>query len=228
MEYGLDYYDLVTFYWEAGKKDKAVEIAQKGIKKAKGRMNELHSFLANRAKESGNRAQYLELQFAQATDMMTLKDYKAFKKTCNKQEWADYEPRLLKKLDKTWHTERLKIHLFRKEYDQALTILTKTHYPDIRYGSSEILKTAMELEKMYPQEILTFYMTGLGNLNHSFDRKTYSRTAAVAAKVRHMWIDVMKTPEKWEMFGRKVKKMNLKHPAFQEEFAKILPGWKTL
>lgn len=116
MEYGIDYYDLATFYWETGKNDKAVEIAQKGIKKAKGRMNELRSFLAKRAKESGNRAQYLELQFAQATDMMTLKDYKAFKKICNKKEWADYEPRLLKKLEKTWDDERLKIHLFRKEY----------------------------------------------------------------------------------------------------------------
>ena len=228
MEYGLDYYDLATFYWETGKKDKAVEIAQKGIKKAKGRMNELRSFLAQRAKESGNRAQYLELQFAQATDMMTLKDYKAFKKICNKKEWADYEPRLLKKLEKIWDDERLKIFMFRKEYDQALTILTKTRYPDRRYGSSKILKTAMKLEKMFPQEVLTFYMTGLGNLNYSFDRKTYARKAAVAAKVRHMWVDVMKTPEKWETFGRKIKGMNLRRPAFQEEFAKVLPGWKTL
>ena len=118
--------------------------------------------------------------------------------------------------------------MFRKEYDQALTILKKTRYPDTHYGGSEILKTAMKLEKMYPQEILTFYMTGLGNFNYSFDRKTYARSAAVAAKVRHMWVDVMKTPEKWETFARKVKIMNLKRPAFQEEFAKILSDWKTL
>ena len=228
MEYGLDYYDLATFYWETGKKDKAVEIAKKGLKKAKGRMNELRSFLAKRAKESGNRIQYLELQFAQATDMLTLKDYKAFKKICNKKEWADYEPRLFRKLEKTWDVERLKIFMFRKEYNNAQDLLKQTRYPDTRYGGSEILKTAMKLEKMYPQEILTFYMTGLGNLNYSFDRKTYTRKAAVAAKVRHMWVDVMKTPEKWETFGRKVKEMNLKRPAFQEEFSIVLPGWKTL
>ncbi|MBW1911422.1 MAG: hypothetical protein JRJ11_18090 [Deltaproteobacteria bacterium] len=46
MEYGLDYYDLATFYWETGKKEKAIEIAKKGLKKAKGRMDELRSFLA--------------------------------------------------------------------------------------------------------------------------------------------------------------------------------------
>jgi len=46
--------------------------------------------------------------------------------------------------------------------------------------------------------------------------------------VKYTWGDVMKTPEKWENFERKVKKMNLKRPAFQEEFANVLPGWKTL
>ena len=46
-------------------------------------------------------------------------------------------------------------------------------------------------------------------------------------KVRHMLVDVMKAPEKWEAFGRKVKQLNLKRPAFQEEFEKKLSGWKT-
>ena len=228
MEYGLDYYDLVTFYWETGKKDKALEIAKKGLKRAKGRMTELRSFLAKRAKESGNRSQYLELQFAQATDMLTLKDYKVFKKICNKKEWADYESQLLKKLEKSWNTERLKIYLFRKEYDQALALLKRTRYPDTHYDGSEILKIANKLEKMYPQEILNYYKTGLGDINYSSDRKTYAHKAGVMAKVRHMWVDVIKTPEKWEDFGRKVKEMNLKRPAFQEEFAKVLHGWKTL
>jgi tetratricopeptide (TPR) repeat protein len=228
MEYGADYHDLATFYWETDSKDKAIDTARKGLRKAKGRMDELRSFMMERAMESGDRSEYLELQFAQAIDMLTLKDYKAFKKICNKKEWADYEPRLLKKLEKTWDTERLKMHIFRKEYDKALTLLKKTRYPDTRYGESEILKTAAKLEQMYPEEILSFYMTGLGNLNYSFDRKTYARRALVMAKVRHMWVDVMKTPEKWEKFGRKVKEMNLKRLAFQEEFAKVLPGWKTL
>ncbi|MBW1702565.1 MAG: hypothetical protein JRJ69_14110 [Deltaproteobacteria bacterium] len=109
-----------------------------------------------------------------------------------------------------------------------LTILIKTRFPNTHYGGSEILKIANKLEKMYPQEILNFYKTGLGELNYSFDRKTYARKAAVMAKVRHMWVDVIKTPEKWEDFGRKVKEMNLKRPAFQEEFSKVLPGWKAL
>ena len=228
MEYGADFHDLATFYWETGNKAKAIETAKEGLKNGEGRMDELRSFMMERAKKSGNRSEYLELQFSQATDMLTLKDYKAFKKMCNKKEWADYEPRLLKELKKAWDVERLKIHIFRKEYDKAITLLTKTRYPETRYGESETLKIATKLEQKYPEEILSFYMSGLGNLNYTFDRKTYAGKALVMAKVRHMWVDVMKTPEKWENFGRKVKEMNLKRTAFQEEFAKVLPGWKNL
>lgn len=136
--------------------------------------------------------------------------------------------KLIKEVEKAWGVERLKIHIFRKEYDKAITLLTKTRYPETRYGGSETLKIATKLEQKYPEEILSFYMSGLGNLNYTFDRKTYAGKALVMAKVRHMWVDVMKAPEKWENFGRKVKEMNLKRTAFQEEFAKVLPGWKHL
>jgi len=227
MEYGLDYHDLATFFWETGSKDKAIEVAGKGLKNGKGRMDELRAFMMERAREAGDRPGYLELQFAQATDTLTLKDYKAFKKTCNKQEWAEYEPRVLEQLENTWDSERLKIHMFRKEYDKALALLTRGRYPDTRYGGSEILKIAKQLEEMYPEEILAFYKSGLGNLNRTFDRKTYARKAEVMVKVRHVLVDVMKTPEKWEDFGRMVKQLNLNRPAFQEEFGKKLPGWKT-
>jgi len=228
MKYGADYHDLATFYWETGDRDKSIEIAKKGLKEAEGRMDELRSFMIARTHESDDRSGYLELQFDQAADGLTLKDYKTFKTMCTKQEWNDLEPRMLKRLEKARNAERLKIHMFRKEYDKALSLLKKSRYPDSQYDGNEILKTAKDLEQTYPEEILSFYMTGLGNLNYSFDRKTYARRALVMAKVRHVWVDVMKAPEKWKEFGRKVKQVNLRRPAFQEEFAKALPDWDTL
>jgi len=228
MKYGADYHDLATFYWEIGKKDKGIEIAKKGLKEAEGRMSELRSFMMERARESDDRAGYLELQFDQATDRLTLKDYQTFKKTCTKKEWDDFEPRMLRRLEKTWDAERLKIHMFRKEYDKALSLLKKSRYPDSRYGEDEILKIATDLERMYPEEILSFYMSGFGNLNYSFNRKAYAQKAAVMKKVRHMYVEVMNSPDIWQKFARKVKNMNLKRPAFQDEFSKVLPGWKAL
>ncbi|KPK26361.1 MAG: hypothetical protein AMK69_12225 [Nitrospira bacterium SG8_3] len=227
MEYGADYHDLATFYWEAGDKYRAMDVARQGLKKAKGRMDELRSFLAKRAKESGDRSQYLELQFAQATDGLTVEKYRAFKKMCNGKEWVVYEPRILKELDKAWEEERLKIHMVRKEHDQAIKLLTKIAYPT-RFDGDDVLKVAAKLERKYPQEILAFYISGIGNLNRSQTRKIYAEKAEVMVKVRHMWVDVMGTPDRWDKFAKKVKIANQKRPAFQEEFGRKLPGWKSL
>jgi tetratricopeptide (TPR) repeat protein len=228
MKYGDDYHDLAVFYWKTGDRAKAVEVARKGLKEGVGRMEGLRSFLMERARESKDRSGYLELQFDQATDRLTLKDYQSFKKLCTQKEWDDFEPRVLQRLEKARDAERLKIHMSRKEYDKALSLLKTHRYPDHPYGEDDILKVAGELEPMYPEDILAFYMTGLGNLNRSLDRKAYARKAEAMAKVRHVWVDVLKTPDKWKEFGRKAKEMNVKRPAFQQEFAKVLPDWKVL
>jgi len=39
MEVGADYHDLAGFYRETGEKEKSIQIAQKGLKKATGRMD---------------------------------------------------------------------------------------------------------------------------------------------------------------------------------------------
>jgi hypothetical protein len=228
MEYGSDYHDLATFYWEAGNKEKAVEIARQGLKKGHGRMDEIRSFLAERAMQSGDREQYIELQFAQATDGLSAKKYESFKKICTEEEWLTYEPQMIKNLEKVWDEEKLKIYMIRAEYGKAVTILSKMRYPHGHYSESDIMRIAAKLEERYPEQILSFYMSGLGNLNHSSNRKVYAQKAAVMAKVRHMLVVVMQSPDKWEIFARKTRNANLKRPAFQEEFAKVVPGWKTL
>lgn len=68
MVYGGDYYDLASYYWKTGEKKKAIQIAVDGLRKGQGRMDELRQFIAQRAKDAGNRERYLELQFAQAVD----------------------------------------------------------------------------------------------------------------------------------------------------------------
>lgn len=228
MEYGGDYHDLATFYWEQGDKDKALAVARKGMEKAQGRMDELHGFLADRAKESGDRESYLEIEFRQATDRLTLASYKAFQKLCTAKEWKTYETKVVAASKNAWQGERLKIHMHRKEYDQAVNILSAMRYPDTRYGGSDLLKIAARLEKEYPDRILAFYRSGLVRLNQNAPREVYARWAKIVEKLHHMWIDIIKDPEKWGTFARKVKQANLIRPAFQEEFTKAIPDWKGL
>lgn len=228
MEYGLDYHDLATFHWEHGEREQALAIAREGLQKAKGRMDELRTFLSDRAKESGDRQGYLDLQFAQATEPVTLASYKAFRKLCKAEEWQAYEPKLLAAVEKAWKEERLKIHMHRGEFDRVMSILSAMRYPDSRYGGEDLLKIAAQLEERYPEQILQFYMSGLGRLDQSMQRETYAQKAKIAQRVRHMWLDVIKAPEKWEAFAKQIKAANLKRPAFQEEFAKAIPGWTEL
>ncbi|MGO9018267.1 MAG: hypothetical protein ACLQVJ_07940 [Syntrophobacteraceae bacterium] len=228
LEYGMDYHDLASFYWDAGDREKALAVAEEGEKKGQGRMDELRKFLSDRALESGNRVRYLALQFEQTTDHLTLAGYQAFKKICAAEEWSEYEPKLIKRLDDAWTSEHLKILMHRKEYEKALAVLLKEKYPVHGWDSGDELKTAKQLETRFPDQILTYYISGLGNLNSNATRKEYAQRAGVMLKVRHMMVDILKDDIRWKAFAGKVKKDNLRRPAFQEEFAKNIPGWREL
>jgi hypothetical protein len=228
MEYGADYHDLATFYWDSGEKEKALHIAEEGLSKAQGRMDELREFVMMRAQEAGDRDKYMDLQFAQTTDRLSLKKYKAFKKICTSAEWKSFEPKVVGMLKNAWGTDRLKIRMHRREYDEALAILIKGRYPTSTWEGDYEIKVAQKLEKRYPEEILKYYLSGLGNLNHSAQRKEYTRKAKVMAKVRHVLVDVLGDEQRWIKFARKVKRDNARRPAFQQEFANAVPGWREL
>jgi hypothetical protein len=228
MIYGADYYDLASFYWKAGEKQKAMQVAEDGLRKGQGRMDELRQFVAQRAKDAGNRERYLELQFAQTVDHLTCDKYKAFRKLCTAAEWKSYEAKILARLKGAWDTEQLRIHMHRKEYAAAAAVLTKGRYPLSARDSDYQIQTAKRLERRFPEEILKYYLSGLGNLKTNAVRKEYARKAQVMTKIRRLLVEVLRDKERWRTFAIKVKQDNLKRPAFQEEFAKVVPGWREL
>ena len=228
MKYGGDFHDLATFYWERGEKNRAIQLAEEGLRKGEGRMDELRSFLAERARESGDRQAFVNLEFEQATDHLTFEKYKAFEKLCKPEEWTRYEPLVLKHLDKAWESEKLKICMYRKDFEQALATLKKMGPPGRRYDGGYSLKVAQALEERFPTEILSYYRSGLGDLKVNRPRKEYADKAVFMAKVRHMFVDILKSPQDWEAFARPIKIANIRRPAFQEEMARQVPGWKDL
>ena len=228
MELGNDFHDLAIFYWETGEKQKAFAVAEEGLKKGRGRMDDLRAFLAERARESGNREEYLALQFAQATDHITLEKYKAFTGVCTPEEWAALESKVLARLGDAWGSEQLKIRMHRKEYEEMLAILVKGRYPIHDWEGSDELRAAKALEERFPEKILKYYMSGLHNLNANATRKAYARNAKVMAKIRYVLVDVLKSEARWRNFAVKVKQDNLRRPALQEEFASVVAGWQEL
>ena len=228
MTYGADYHDLATFYWKAGNKEKAIQVAEEGLGKGKGRMDELRRFVADRAKTAGNREKYLAIEFDQAMDGLTLQKYRAFKKMCKKAEWARFESKVLAYLKNAWRTEQLKIRMHRKEYAEAVAVLTKGRYPTMHWDGGDEIRIAKKLEKRYPEEILKYYLSGLGNLTANATRKEYARKARVMVKVRRLLVEVIGDKARWKKFAAKVKQDNIRRPAFQQEFAKVLPDWREL
>jgi len=229
MHYGADYHDLASFYWETREKKKAIAIAKKGMEKAEGRMDELRMFLAKRAKEAGDRETYLDYYFSQKTDRLTLSSYKEIEKECQKKEWQKFEPKLIAMLEKNFDIQAVIIYLYREEYEKALQFFKKTSRSVYCYSSkSEVFSVAKELEIKYPMEILFFYKSSIGNLNISASRKIYSRNAVAVARVRRVLVDVMKKPDAWKKYALPIKMNNANRPAFQDEFAKVISGWKSL
>lgn len=228
MTYGGDYHDLATFYWQSGEKEKALEVAEQGLRKGKGRMDELRRFVADRAEAAGDRDKYLALEFDQATDGLTLASYKAFKKLCTKAEWTQFEPEMLSRMKNAPDTEQMKIRLHRREHEEAVAILVEGQYPTWSWHDGEEIRIAKKLEKRYPEEILNYYRSGLGNLTVSATRKEYARKARVMAKVRHMLVEVLGDEARWIRYAEKVRKDNAKRPALQEEFVALVPGWSEL
>ncbi len=228
MKYGLDYHDLATFYWENGEREKAVEIARQGLREGEGKLDELRLFMAQRASEAGDREQYLELHFEQAVDPLTYEKYRAFQKMCTRGEWREYEPRVLEQLQKSWLDEQLKIYMHRKEYERVLSLLQKIGPLDLKYSRVYPMSVARELEPRFPQEILAFYQSRLGSLDHTLPRNQYAVQAGIVVRVRHLYVDILKASGEWAAFARRIKRDNAGRPAFQEEFAKAVPGWKEI
>jgi chemotaxis methyl-accepting protein methylase len=173
--------------------------------------------------------QFGSLEEVQAfIDHLTCDKYKAFRKLCTAAEWKSYEGKILERLKSARDTEQLRIRMHRKEYDEVAAVLCKGRYPLTAWDSDYQIQTAKRLEKRYPEEILKYYLTGLGNLRTNALRKEYARKAKVMAKVRRLLVEVLRDKNRWHAFATKVKQDNIKRPAFQEEFAKAVPGWREL
>jgi len=228
MRFGLDYYDLADFYWESGEKDKAMEVALRGMKNGEGRMDELRSFVMKRAKESGERAAWLAYYFAQQTCSFTLSSYQEFEQECSREEWELYEPKLVAQMEKNLNIEVVKIHLHRGEDATALRFFKTPCHPQRYDFNSKIFTVARELEVRYPLEMLAFYQSSTGNLNVTATRKEYAAKAERVAHVRRVFVDVLNRPDEWKAYAVPIKLNNCKRSAFQQEFARMIPAWDNI
>ncbi len=115
------------------------------------------------------------------------------------------------------------------QFDHARRIYKKIacreKYPLLQFGQTT---DRLALEKYQAFRKLCTYLSGLGKMNVNFQRLEYARKARIMAKVCHLLFKVLGYQARWIQFALKVKRENIRRPAFQDEFGKIVPGRREL
>lgn len=130
-------------------------------------------------------------------------------------------------MKKNFNIQAVQIYLYRQEYEAALQYFKKDGI-FFYHASHDVFSAAEELENRYPEQILRFYKSCVGNLNISTSRKIYSNNAVAVGRIRRVFVDVMKKPDKWKKYAFPIKLNNSHRPAFQDEFARVIPDWNSL
>lgn len=223
LVYGGDFFELADFYWRHKEKEKALEIGRLGLAKGQGRMTELRKFMADRAESCGDRAGSLDLRFQETMEELTAEGYRLFKSICKAEEWAVYEPRILKRIERANCNEQVKIRLLRGEMEAAADIISKERYS--RHEYSDFSSAARRLEKSHPEKILKYYQSGLVRFDRPMTRKEYAHAAVVLSHIRRVLLEPLKDPGRWNALQSEIRRKNERRPAFHQEMRKKIPDW---
>lgn len=223
-----DYHDLATFYAEKNNLPEAVQIAEQGLLVRGGGKKELREFLAHYAlTHCGDRERYLKLLYENMLERFTLTSYLDFQEHCTDEEWKQYEPDILRRLQNQLIYTRFPILMHRQEKKAAL----KAMLDEVEYGcfpEGKLLEYAQQLEDAFPEEILKFYQSIVNDERLSTGRPSYTKKAKITVRIRRLYLEHLNQSRQWDQYRRALKSQNLRKAAFQEEFAQWVPDWTKL
>ena len=222
-----DFLELAKFYSEGGDMDHAIEVARAGLTKEQDYCSKgLREFLAEHALSTGDRDQYLELMFANATHHLSLESYQAFEALCSATEWQAYEPRILSCLSDAWTEDQVGIRLHRNELESSLVALLADRGRLGYWHDSALRRYAQQLEDRFPAEVLSFYQLKLGAIGRG-SRRHYAEQACCITDIKRVMLTLMRAglmdPSDWQKFLLTVRTESRRLPAFRDELRQALP-----
>ena len=212
-----DFLPLVKFWQERGELEKAVEIAENGIK---NKMNswdkiELYKFLENKYKSKNNKKDLLRILILHFKNYPVIERYKEIKEIAEDlDKWDNIKPELIKAVDTS---ELVKIFLYEKKFNKAyeLVINAKENLSDkIRD------KVALSLINEEPVKALTIYFPIVQEYIDMGKRDTYRLAALYGKKIKEIYSQLGED-KKWENYIRELRSANKKKRAMIEEFRRL-------
>lgn len=216
LEYGMDYFDLATFYHRKGRTEKAVEVAEEGLVKGKGRIVDLITFLKTYYRERDDYENALRLHWLAFADSPGLTTYRELKSFARKDDWPVLERQCLKHLtDQKREKELARINLHEKRYDLVLEYVCADSGPFVEKDD-----LAQAISARYPEQIISYYKTKMDHLLGEKTRKAYREAVLYARKVRKLH-DQLGRPEEFQRYMAQLRSVNANRPALLEEFGRL-------
>lgn len=209
--YGTDYYDLVKFYNEMKEYDNALKTALEGIEKGEGRIIDLLDYLI----EFYNQRDYkksLKFMIMAFKKDPSLKRYKAIRKYCTKEEWKEISDELYDSARNSIHI-KADIDYYNKDYYLVLEYVKNSHY-DYKDWCSK-------LDKHYPDDIIEIYDKRAKTIIDKKIACKYSNAVHYIKKIKEVYLQILKQPDKWERYLSQLKNTYSNLPALQALLAEI-------
>lgn len=180
--------------------------------------------------ENAKRALLKAFEYVKTTGYMpevrSYVHYNKMKQFLNKQDWKNIEPKIIQEIREKDLEDYLRICLDKNMKKEVVSILINPpkKQSHIRFGFEteyNFDEFANRLEEDFPERIIDYYWQKAYRNIPGGTRKTYYIAARYLAKVKHVYINILKDESRWEKRFSDLKAEFKNRPAFLDEVKRL-------
>ena len=213
----LDYLEVAEFYLNRSERNKAIEIAERGLRELTHK-TALYPFLEEQYRTVGERRKLQELLCSQFEAMPSLEHYQRLKQVyTDAGDWTDEIRRKLVavvKRDTNYGTDLLlaQIYLLEGDDDAALSLV------QAKISEQALAYIAEGVAPRRPEKATAIYKALVADYLSINSRERYRIAARYAAKMKAVYLNVLGEEEAWNNYIRGIRFENRRRPALIDEF----------
>ena len=181
LTYPAETLETAQILAEAGEKEKALALAQYGLKmpQEKGKAD-LAQWLRQQAEEMGRPTLALKAAQTAFTASHTLDDYQAVERLAG-DRWPQIRPQMLDSLKSAWATPQVNVYLYENMLREAMQVVDHSPY------SGDMERVAAAVKDQYPDWAIQKYKTRGEAIMDEGKAKYYDTSASWLAKARDVY-----------------------------------------